>query len=145
MSTQRNLIVGLIIGLAIGLAVGYVVAGIFAPRPDAPARILILNYPEQRLLPYPTTMEQARAEGYIPLDECVPFMGYHYGRIVDGKPVYPLLMFNGKGELIGIEFETLTPPSPLPPWDHLPQGHPGMEFEHWTLHVYWTPPPETCP
>jgi len=79
-------------------------------------------------------------------------MGYHYAKLSsDGQVIYPILMFNSKGELIGIEFESLNEPkNPIkgqaqPPWEDLKQGHPGMEFEHWVLHVYWQSPSDACP
>jgi len=100
------------------------------------------------------TIRDAEAAGFRGMaapgqqPECVPEMGMHYatgGRVVDGKffPNLPLLLFNKRGELIGFELESLVP-QPTPPWEHLPTGHPGMEFEHWTLHVYIKNPATAC-
>jgi len=101
------------------------------------------------------TVQDAERLGYKPvgapgaLPECVPDMGMHYSKnplnMVDGKnfPELPMLMFNNKGQLIGFELESLTPQQ-VPPWEHLQQGHPGMEFEHWTLHIYIIDPHGAC-
>ena len=87
------------------------------------------------------TLEDAEEEGYISLGECVPGMGIHAAIMGEEGPEQPILMYNADGDLIGIEFESLTE-QPTPPWEVLEEGHPGMEFEHWTLHVYFTHEPE---
>jgi hypothetical protein len=92
----------------------------------------------------PRTLEDAKAVGWVPLGECVPNMGIHAAKVVDGKPdASLLLLFNSKGELTGVELESLNAQQ-SPPWEHLEQGHPGMEFEHWTLHIYFKDPATAC-
>ncbi len=147
---NSKLVAVALVFLLVGLGGGYVVAQL--TRGPAPARIMILtNYEGQQLADYPTTLDQAKAEGYQEVSECVPWMGYHYAKITpDGQVTYPALLFNSKGELIGIEFESLNEPvnpikgSAQPPWEDLKNGHPGMEYEHWTLHIYWKSPADAC-
>ena len=97
----------------------------------------------------PKTVDSALAEGYVSLSEpgmdvvCVPNMGKHYAKIVDGVPTDPILLFDNEGNLIGLEFESLSPMN-SPPWEHLEAGHPGMEFEHWTLHIFFSDPSTAC-
>ncbi|MBI4329334.1 MAG: hypothetical protein HY685_05680 [Chloroflexi bacterium] len=99
------------------------------------------------------TVAQALAAGYTPeatpgqQPGCVPSMGKHYGKghyVVDGKR-FPglILMFDKNDQLLGFELESPTKQA-APPWEHLPQGHPGMAFEHWTLHSYLVDPTNAC-
>ncbi|MBI2938278.1 MAG: hypothetical protein HYY22_08730 [Thaumarchaeota archaeon] len=52
--------------------------------------------------------------------------------------------FDEKGNLMMIEIETKQRQD-SPAWGYLPQGHPGMEFEHWALHVWFQDPEKACP
>jgi len=121
-------------------------------RGPGPSNIMILtNFEKQVLTGYPLTLDEAKAQGYLLEGECLPWMGYHYVKATpDGQVVYLLLLFNSKSELIGIEFESLTEPknrlkgSSQPPWEDLKQGHLGLEFEHWILHIYWESPANAC-
>ncbi len=151
MTTKASKIVAVaVVFLLVGLGAGYVSANFM--RTPGPARLMILtNYEGQQLSDYPLTLEQAKAQGYQDVSGCITWMGFHYAKVTaDGQVTYPVLLFNSKGELIGIEFESLNEPrNPLkgtaqPPWEDLKQGHEGMPFEHWTLHVYWKSPGDAC-
>ena len=151
MTMNTKFVAVAVVLLVVGLAGGYAIVNF--TRGPAPSRIMILTgFEAQQLTDYPTTLEQAKSEGYTLVSECVPWMGYHYAKVTaDGEVVFPVLLFNSKGELIGIEFESLNEPkNPIkgaaqPPWEDLKQGHPGMEFEHWVLHIYWQSPANACP
>ena len=87
----------------------------------------------------PPTAEQAKREGWVQSGGCFPDMGMHYN-----LPGYALsLLYNAGGDLIGVEIEDLNE-QPVPPWEHLPEGHVGMPFEHWTFHMYFTHPAKAC-
>jgi hypothetical protein len=97
---------------------------------------------ETTKIPLALTTETAEEEeGYVMLGECIPGMGIHAATMGEQGPEQPILMFNISGDLIGLEFESLTEQA-TPPWELLEEGHPGMEFEHWTLHIYFTHEPE---
>jgi hypothetical protein len=87
------------------------------------------------------TLEDAEEEGYVSLGGCVPGMGIHAAIMGEQGPEQPILLFSADGDLIGIEFESLTE-QPTPPWERLEEGHEGMELEHWTMHIYYTHEPE---
>ena len=56
-----------------------------------------------------------------------------------GAPL--LLIYNVKDEkLMGMVLESITP-QPSPPWEYHATGHPGMGFEHASLHFWFTDPP----
>ena len=56
-----------------------------------------------------------------------------------GAPL--LLIYNVKDEkLMGMVLESITP-QPSPPWEYHAKGHPGMGFEHASLHFWFTDPP----
>lgn len=108
--------------------------------------------------------KKAIADGYVPTDECVPGMGYHY---IDfelfGAPVDPLkpaaLIYaphgNGQRKLIGVEYfvidedqDVTTHNATIPSlfgkvFDGPMPGHgPGMPV-HYDLHAYiWTTNPD---
>jgi len=102
------------------------------------------------------TAEQATAAGYMTTYECVssPFggMGIHFihpqlfesqlksGQMDPQNP--PVLLVDGNDRVVGLEWETtkntpqptfLGQPVPLQP------GHPGMEEEHYMVHIYFKP------
>ncbi len=93
----------------------------------------------------PTTEKEAVAQGWIDVDpgQCVPQMGRHFIKMDGDRPSPLILLFNPTGTLLGVELESLTE-QPSPPWEHLEQGHPGMEFEHWTLHFWFSDPAQAC-
>ena len=93
----------------------------------------------------PTTEKEALEQGWIDVDpgQCVPQMGRHFIKMAGEQPSPLILLFNPDGQLIGVELESLTE-QPAPPWEHLEQGHPGMEFEHWTVHFWFSDPAEAC-
>ncbi len=88
----------------------------------------------------PTTEKEALEQGWIDVDpgQCVPQMGRHFIKMAGEQPSPLILLFNPDGQL-----ESLTE-QPAPPWEHLEQGHPGMEFEHWTVHFWFRDPAEAC-
>ena len=49
------------------------------------------------------------------------------------------LLFDGAGNLIGTEVNSLTE-QPSPPWEQLDQGQTGQDFLLWTLRQYHTDP-----
>ncbi len=91
----------------------------------------------------PATDEEALAQGWIDTGECVPQMGRHFIQMAGEQPGPLVLLFNPAGDLIGVELESLSE-QPAPPWEHLEQGHPGMEFEHWTIHFWFSDPADAC-
>lgn len=107
--------------------------------------------------------KKAIADGYVPTDECVPGMGYHYINFeLFGAPVDPLkpaaLVYaphgNGQRKLIGVEYfvidedqDVTTHNETVPSlfgktFDGPMPGHaPGMPV-HYDLHAYiWTTNP----
>lgn len=145
------LAVGIVVGLAAGIGVSAVVPT-HSPTVHPEYNKLAMQQmmmTQGVFTAIPKTADEAMAQGFVPLaapgqePECVPQMGMHYGKIKDGQPVQPFLLVNTAGEVIGVELESVTPQE-SPPWEHLPEGHPGMEFEHWTLHVYTQNPANAC-
>ncbi len=91
----------------------------------------------------PLTDKDALAAGWIDTGECVPQMGRHFIKMAGEQPGPMVLLFNPAGQLISVELESLTE-QPSPPWERLEQGHPGMEFEHWTIHFWFSDPAAAC-
>ena len=91
----------------------------------------------------PTSEKDALAQGWIDTGECVPQMGRHFIKMAGQQPGPLVLLFNPAGRLIGVELESLVE-QPSPPWEHLEHGHPGMEFEHWTIHFWFSDPASAC-
>ena len=109
----------------------------------------------------PTTIAEAQAQEYSLLDtvdsegeliEAACFAhesARHYAkqdsRITDGVKWHGaplLLIYNSNSEkLIGMVLES-TSHQPTPPWEYHAKGHPGMDFAHWSLHFWFTEPPE---
>lgn len=142
-------IILLIVGLAVGIGIGVGIT--FASLSEALSesigdRLLITD---EAFTSLPMTLDEAEGQGYVTLGppgvppECVPNMGIHTAKIVGGQPQDPILLFSDKGELIGVELESLTEQA-FPPWEHRTEGHPGMEFDHWTLHMYIKDPKVAC-
>jgi hypothetical protein len=108
----------------------------------------------------PTTIAEAQAQGYFLLDtvdtegeliEAACFAhedARHYAkmdaRITDGVEWHGapfLLVYNSNSEkLMGMVLES-TSIQPDPPWEHHAHGHPGMDFAHSSLHIWFTEPP----
>ncbi|MBI3800438.1 MAG: hypothetical protein HY268_26115 [Deltaproteobacteria bacterium] len=109
----------------------------------------------------PKKVRQAEAQGYQvpPPAACVPGMGRHASKFIDGVRQMPLLLFDNKDDLVGIEFTTnLYPDDPavllnefsidlndpstwpvqVPPWEGPVGPHPGWTPNtlHWDLHIY---------
>jgi len=129
------------------LLLGLILAACSAPPPpSAPASIgdrVVATYGSFDNLP--TTEKDALAQGWIDVapGECVPQMGRHFIKMAGEQPGPLVLLYNPAGELIGVELESLVE-QPAPPWEHLEQGHPGMEFEHWTIHFWFNDPAGAC-
>lgn len=120
-------------------------APVSQPKASAsPDRRVVVTYGVFEDLPL--TEKEALSQGWVDVDpgECVPRMGRHFIRMGDnGQPGPLILLFNPSGALIGVELESMTE-QPSPPWEHLEKGHPGMEFEHWTVHFWLGDPAEAC-
>jgi len=141
-------IILLIVGLAVGIGIGFGITS--ASLSEAPSEMQSPMSIGDRFLVtqgdftgLPMTLDEAEGQGYVTLSPCVPVMGIHAAKIVGGIPQDPILLFDNKGELIGAELESMTE-QPYPPWEHRPEGHPDMEFEHWTLHMYIKDPVGAC-
>ena len=109
----------------------------------------------------PKNIVEARAQGYVLLDtvdsegeliEAACFAhesARHYAkqdsRITDGVKWHGaplLLIYNSNSEkLIGMVLES-TSHQTTPLWEYHAKGHPGMDFAHWSLHFWFTEPPE---
>jgi len=144
----KSAIILLIVGLGVGIGIGFGIT--FASSSEAPSEMQSTKSIGDRLLvthgaftSLPMTIDEARDQGYASLSPCVPNMGIHSAKIVNNKPQDPMLLFNDKGELIGVELESMIE-QPSPPWEHQSEGHPGMEFEHWTMHIYIKDPKGFC-
>jgi len=136
-------IILLIVGLAVGIGIGVGIT--FASLSEAPSksigdRILVTQGDFTSL---PMTLDEAKGQGYEPVTPCEPIMGIHAAKFVEGNLQFPVLLFNDKDELIGIDLESMTE-QPYPPWEHLPIGHPQHEYEHWSLHMYIKDPVGAC-
>jgi hypothetical protein len=108
----------------------------------------------------PTTIAEAQAQEYSLLDtvdsegeliEAACFAhenARHYAkmnaRITDGVEWHGapfLLIYNSSSEkLMGMVLES-TSIQPEPPWEYHAHGHPGMDFAHSSLHIWFTDPP----
>ena len=109
----------------------------------------------------PKTIPEAVAEGWALLDSvdskgelleaaCFAHEGVnHYykgvSRITDGVKWHGaplLLIYNSNSEkLMGMVLES-TSTQPDPPWEYHAHGHPGMDFSHSSLHIWFTEPPK---
>ena len=109
----------------------------------------------------PKTKVEAEAQGYSLLDTvtsegkliqaaCFSHEGVrHYGqrnpKVTSGVEWHgaPFLLAysSANGELMGIVLESTSPQS-SPPWEYHPEGHPQMDFGHWSLHSWFVDPPE---
>jgi len=141
-------IILLIVGLAVGIGIGVGIT--FASLSDAPSEMQSSKSIGDRLLitqgdftSIPMTLDEAEEQGYVALSPCEPMMGIHAAKFVEGNLQFPALLFNDKGELIGVDFESMTE-QPYPPWEHLPIGHIQHEYEHWSLHMYFKDPVGAC-
>ena len=109
----------------------------------------------------PRTVDQAQAQGYAILDTvnsegelieaaCFAHEGVsHYAmlqpRVTSGAEWHGapfLLIYDSSNEkLMGMVLES-TSLQPAPPWEYHDQGHPGMEFAHSSMHIWFTEPPK---
>ncbi|MFQ5943911.1 MAG: hypothetical protein ACE5JF_10190, partial [Anaerolineales bacterium] len=111
-----------------GLLLAAVLAGCASSSPTIGDRVVATYGSFDNL---PLTADEALDVGWIDTGDCVPDMGRHFIKMAGEQPGPLVLMYSPGGNLIGIELESLSE-QPAPPWEHLPGGHPGMEFEHWT-------------
>lgn len=91
----------------------------------------------------PLTADDAVQAGWIDTGACVPNMGRHFIRMAGERPGPLTLLYSSGGDITGVELDSLTEQA-TPPWEHLPEGHPGMEIEHWTIHMYFADPAGAC-
>ena len=109
----------------------------------------------------PETISGAESQGYSLVDKvdsdgelieaaCFAHEGVrHYAKvapkITDGKEWHGapfLLAYSMSSEkLMGMVMESETA-QPEGPWEYHANGHPGMEFPHWSLHLWFTDPPK---
>ena len=109
----------------------------------------------------PETIADAETQGYSLVDKvdsggklteaaCFAHEGVrHYAKldpkITNGKEWHGapfLLAYKLSSEkLMGIVLESETA-QPAGPWEYHAKGHPGMEFPHWSLHIWFTDPPK---
>ncbi|MQF69548.1 hypothetical protein FIM12_04355 [SAR202 cluster bacterium AD-804-J14_MRT_500m] len=109
----------------------------------------------------PRTVNQAKAQGYALLDTvnsegelieaaCFAHEGAsHYAklqpRVTNGTEWHgaPFLLIydSGNEKLMGMVLES-TSHQPAPPWEYHAKGHPGMEFAHSSMHIWFTKPPK---
>ena len=103
----------------------------------------------------PRSANEALANGWKKYEECFPNMGQHYmkpaadpsdstavtwlGDAIDNV----VLITDSEGDTIGFEVMSLSQ-QPAPPWEHAPDGAPGIEYELWTLHIYSSVPDDAC-
>ncbi len=101
--------------------------------------------------------EQVRQLGYQPEPFCVDSslvgepglgaMGFHainedlFENMQPDRP--PILLLDGGGKVVGIEYETEDASGPAPTFFgqefELSPPHPGHEVDHWMLHIYFQP------
>ena len=103
----------------------------------------------------PRTADEARANGWRQYEECFPNMGLHFMKPAADRSdstAIPwlgdtinnvVLITDSKGDTIGFEVMSLSK-QPTPPWEHAPDGAPGLEYELWSLHIYSIVPDDAC-
>lgn len=109
----------------------------------------------------PKTVEEAKAAGYVLQDkltiegrvleaECFAHENALHFAQVDPKVTSgatwhgaPLLLIYSSvnSKLLGMVLESLDV-QPSPPWEYHAEGHPGMPFQHSSLHIWFTEPPK---
>jgi len=72
---------------------------------------------------------------------CVP---YTHEEVKPTSDTWVHYNYDENGTLMLIEVET-TKKQNSPSWAYLPEGHPGMNFEHWVLHIWFQDPEKSCP
>ncbi len=125
MASRAVVLAGVVIFLA-GLTLGYGVANLTRPDVEDTAKYRELQTENQRFRTYVTCVPPFHEEEKPAPDTWVH---YHYDE---------------ERNLTAIEIET-TRRQDSPAWSYLPEGHPGMSFPHWALHVWFTDPETVCP
>lgn len=111
--------------LLAGTALGYGLSFLSYPDVEDSPKFQNLQIETQRFRTYLTCIPPSHEE-----EEVTPDTWVHYN-------------YDEEGNLMMIEIET-TQKQDSPAWGYLPQGHPGMEFEHWALHIWFQDPEEVC-
>ncbi|NKQ37383.1 MAG: hypothetical protein HF973_17430 [Chloroflexi bacterium] len=140
MFTQKVRLLVLLVGAALIFVLAACTGASEAATPSIGDRLIVTEGSFDNL---PLTAAEAEEAGWIDTGECVPNMGRHFLQMMGEQPGPVVLLYNPAGELIGVELESLSE-QPAPPWEHLEHGHPGMEFEHWTIHFWFSDPADAC-
>ena len=140
MFSRRVKLLVLLVGAALSLVLAACSGASEAQTPSLGDRLIVTEGSFDNL---PLTAAEAEKAGWIDTGECVPNMGRHFLQMMGEQPGPIVLLYNPAGELIGVELESLSE-QPSPPWEYLDQGHPGMEFEHWTIHFWFDDPAQAC-
>lgn len=95
---------------------------------------------------YPTTLEEAKDEGYTPtfFGRCEQDAGYHYTRTNPGYDG-PRLLFGADGTFLGYKFQAQAPQhyDLGDPWQWR-GSHPGSPYGHWDLYAFVRDPAGAC-
>ncbi len=140
MFSQKVRLLVLLVGAALSLVLAACSSASEVQTPSLGDRLIVTAGSFDNL---PLTAAEAEKAGWIDTGECVPNMGRHFLQMMGEQPGPIVLLYNPAGELISVELESLSE-QPSPPWEHLEQGHPGMEFEHWTIHFWFDDPAQAC-
>ena len=144
--------------LIVGLAATAMLPGSAFAQPGPPPGVMMDTPPPlaaARAKFENMTAEQATAAGYMSTHECVssPFggMGIHFihpqlfdSQLKSGQmdPANPPVLLVNEDRVVGLEWET-TKATPQPTFlgqqVPLQPGHPGMEEEHYMVHMYFKP------
>lgn len=124
MVSKNILFVGAII-LLVGAALGYSLSFFISPDGEYSLKNQILEDDVERFRTYLTCIPPSHQEKQVTSDTWI-----HYN-------------YDDEDNLIMIEIET-TKKQDSSSWGYLPDGHPGMEFEHWALHIWFKDPEEAC-
>lgn len=134
------LLIGLFVGLGIGMSFGPSILSTQDEHGLEHIHIAIdSDGPILDEIPVMSSRE-AEGQGYVRITQCIRGMGFHHAMIGPDGPQQPILLFDNNGKMIGLELDSMTEQS-TPPWEHRPEGHVGMEFEHWTYHEYFVDDP----
>lgn len=111
--------------LFVGVALGYSLSFLTYPDVEDSSKYQVLKDDVERFRTYLTCVPPSHQENQVTSGTWI-----HYN-------------FGDDGNLMMIEIETTKKQDSLV-WGYLPDGHPGMEFEHWALHIWFKDPEEAC-
>jgi len=140
MFSRKVKLLVLLVGAALSLVLAACSSASETQTPSLGDRLIVTEGSFDNL---PLTAAEAEKAGWIDTGECVPNMGRHFLQMMGEQPGPIVLLYNPAGELIAVELESISE-QPSPPWEYLEQGHPGMEFEHWTIHFWFDDPAQAC-